>query len=105
MVENKGGAAKGKFPLLSVLDHFRCREGDCDKVRAPFIGGLIVCLCRKQVASIAIENTIKQKYMEKAENLNFNSIIRKTHKYVPAFKSLGTFKAKHDTILVPILAD
>lgn len=35
MVENKGGAAKGKIPLLSVLDHFRCREGECDKVKAP----------------------------------------------------------------------
>lgn len=23
MVENKGAAAKGKIPLLSVLDHFR----------------------------------------------------------------------------------
>lgn len=32
MVENKGGAAKGKIPPLSVLDHFRCREGGCDKV-------------------------------------------------------------------------
>lgn len=40
MVENKGGVAKGKIPPLSVLDHFRCREGECDKVKAPSLGAV-----------------------------------------------------------------